>query len=198
VLVGFVAAAAGWEMTEMVVAARAPAPAAGRWGAAPPQELLERLKDYGQEGAFAFWDELGPEERDHLIRDIESLDLPRIDRIIRCSLRSQGAPVPTVEPVPESSVSTVDDRTPEDKERWWRRGLRAISEGKLAVVLLAGGQGTRLGSSDPKGCFSKSFHPSPSILLLLCANNSLQLDLQTHFFVERCRGVEGFTILCFH
>ena len=59
-------------------------------------------------------------------------------------------------------------------------------------------QGTRLGSSDPKGCFSKSFHPSPSILLLLCANNSLQLDLQTHFFVERCRGVGGFTILCFH
>lgn len=59
------------EMTEMVVAARAPAPAAGRWGAAPPQELLERLKDYDQEGAFAFWDELGPEERDHLIRDIE-------------------------------------------------------------------------------------------------------------------------------
>lgn len=48
--------------------------------------------------------------------------------------------MPTVEPVPESSVSTVDDRTPEDKERWWRRGLRAISEGKLAVVLLAGGQ----------------------------------------------------------
>jgi hypothetical protein len=58
-------------MTEIVVAARAPAPAAGRWGAAPPQELLERLKDYGQEGVFAFWDELGPEERDHLIRDIE-------------------------------------------------------------------------------------------------------------------------------
>ena len=50
--------------------------------------------------------------------------------------------MPTVEPVPESSVSTVDDRTPEDKERWWRRGLRPISEGKLAVVLLAGGQVT--------------------------------------------------------
>lgn len=53
------------------MAARTPAPAAGRWGAAPPQELLERLKDYGQEGAFAFWDELAPEERDRLIRDIE-------------------------------------------------------------------------------------------------------------------------------
>ncbi|GJN36745.1 hypothetical protein PR202_gb25639 [Eleusine coracana subsp. coracana] len=146
-------------MSEIVVAARAPAPAAGRWGAAPPQELLERLKDYGQEGAFAFWDELGPEERDHLIRDIESLDLPRIDRIIRRSLRSQGAPIQAVEPVPESSVSRVDDRTLEDRERWWRRGLRAISEGKLAVVLLAGGQGTRLGSSDPKGCFTPGGTP---------------------------------------
>ncbi|CAL4997405.1 unnamed protein product [Urochloa decumbens] len=159
-------------MTEMVVAARAPAPAAGRWGAAPPQELLERLKDYGQEGAFAFWDELGPEERDHLIRDIESLDLPRIDRIVRCSLKSQGAPVPTIEPVPESSVATVDDRTPEDKERWWRRGLKAISEGKLAVVLLAGGQGTRLGSSDPKGCFSIGL-PSRKSLFQLQAERIL-------------------------
>jgi hypothetical protein len=57
-------------MAEIVVAPRAPAPA-GRWGAAPPQELVERLKDYGQEGAFALWDELAPEERDFLVRDIE-------------------------------------------------------------------------------------------------------------------------------
>jgi hypothetical protein len=57
------------EMAEIVVAARALAPAAGRWGPAPPQELLERLKDYGQVGAF--WDELTPEERDYLIREIQ-------------------------------------------------------------------------------------------------------------------------------
>jgi hypothetical protein len=51
-----------------------------------------------------------------------------------------GIPLPAVEPVPESSVSKVEDRSPEDKERWWKKGLKAISEGKLAVVLLAGGQ----------------------------------------------------------
>ncbi|KQJ95577.1 UDP-N-acetylglucosamine diphosphorylase 1 [Brachypodium distachyon] len=152
-------------MAELVVAAAAPAPA-GRWGAAPPQELLERLKDYGQEGAFALWDELAPEERDFLVRDIQSIDLARIDRIVRCSLRSQGGPVPVVQPVPESSVATVDDRSPEDKERWWRRGLKAIAEGKLAVVLLAGGQGTRLGSSDPKGCFSIGLPSGKSLFQL--------------------------------
>lgn len=37
----------------------------------PPQALLERLKDYGQEDAFALWDELSAEERDLLVKDIE-------------------------------------------------------------------------------------------------------------------------------
>lgn len=37
----------------------------------PPQSLLERLKDYGQEDAFALWDELSSEEKDLLVKDIE-------------------------------------------------------------------------------------------------------------------------------
>ncbi|WVZ25286.1 hypothetical protein V8G54_003830 [Vigna mungo] len=106
----------------------------------PPQALLERLKDFGQEDAFALWYELSPEERDLLVKDIESLDLSRIDRIIRCSLRSQGLPSAAIEPVPESNVSTVEDRSQEDRERWWKTGLKAISDGKLAVLLLSGGQ----------------------------------------------------------
>jgi len=43
--------------------------------AAPPQALLERLKDYGQEDAFAFWNELSPDERDLLIKDIEVVSI---------------------------------------------------------------------------------------------------------------------------
>ncbi|KAK8563223.1 hypothetical protein V6N12_011276 [Hibiscus sabdariffa] len=132
----------------------------------PPQLLLERLKDYGQE---------------------HSLDLSRIDRIIRCSLRSQGLPVAAIEPVPESCVSSVEDRTMEERERWWKMGLKAISEGKLAVLLLSGGQvllpidlyslyhlGTRVGSSDPKGCFNIGLPSGKSLFQLqaeriLCA-----------------------------
>ncbi|KAJ0082735.1 hypothetical protein Patl1_12248 [Pistacia atlantica] len=180
---------------------------------APPQALLERLKDYGQEDAFVLWDELSPDERDFLVKDIESLDLSRIDRIIRCSLRSQGLPVAAIEPVPERSVSTVEERTMEERERWWKMGLKAIYEGKLAVLLLSGGQafiasdyflsymshevvvltssisvalflsmcltdscmfscdgnliqGTRLGSSDPKGCFNIGLPSGKSLFQL--------------------------------
>ncbi|XP_050232094.1 UDP-N-acetylglucosamine diphosphorylase 1-like [Mercurialis annua] len=132
----------------------------------PPQALLERLKDYGQEDVFTLWDELSLEERDFLVRDIENLDLPRLDRIIRCSLHSQGLPVAAIEPVPEGSVSTLEERTMEDKERWWKMGLKAISNGKLAVLLLSGGQGTRLGSSDPKGCFNIGLPSGKSLFQL--------------------------------
>lgn len=51
-----------------------------------------------------------------------------------------GLPAAAIEPVPEGSVSTVEDRKLEDREKWWKMGLKAISEGKLAVLLLSGGQ----------------------------------------------------------
>ncbi|KAK4564445.1 hypothetical protein RGQ29_006482 [Quercus rubra] len=138
----------------------------GSWTQQPPQALLERLKDYGQEDAFALWDELSADERSFLVKDIESLDLPRIDRIIRCSLQSHSLPAAAIEPVPESSVSTVEERTLEERERWWKMGLKAISDGKLAVLLLSGGQGTRLGSSDPKGCFNIGLPSGKSLFQL--------------------------------
>ncbi|XP_047169855.1 UDP-N-acetylglucosamine diphosphorylase 1-like [Vigna umbellata] len=162
----------------------------------PPQALLERLKDFGQEDAFALWYELSPEERDLLVKDIESLDLSRIDRIIRCSLRSQGLPSAAIEPVPENSVSTVEDRSQEDRERWWKMGLKAISDGKLAVLLLSGGQGTRLGSSDPKGCFNIGLPSGKSLFQLqaeriLCVqrlaaqatNENSASSVQIHWYI---------------
>uniref|UniRef100_A0A0E0L5K8 Uncharacterized protein n=1 Tax=Oryza punctata TaxID=4537 RepID=A0A0E0L5K8_ORYPU len=130
-------------MKEIVVGLALSAPA-GRWGAVPPQALLESMNGYGQEVAFTLRDDLSPEDRELLVRDIEMSE----PNALQCRL-----PLPTVEPVLESIVSKVEERSPEDKERWWKKGLKAIPEGKLAVVLVAGGEGTRLGSSDPKGCF---------------------------------------------
>ncbi|XP_078436563.1 UDP-N-acetylglucosamine diphosphorylase 2-like isoform X2 [Wolffia australiana] len=154
-------------------------------GSRPAQALVERLKDYGQEDVFAYWDEMSPEERDLLIREIQGLDLPRVDRIIRRSLKSHGFSLPSYEPVPENAVSTLEERTPAERERWWKAGLKAISEGKLAVLLLAGGQGTRLGSSDPKGCFNIGLPSGKSLF---------QLQAERILCIQRLasQSVEGF------
>ncbi|GLJ21234.1 hypothetical protein SUGI_0389340 [Cryptomeria japonica] len=141
----------------------------------PPQALVERLKDFRQEQTLALWKELNPQERQLLIKDLESLDLSRVDRIIKQSFLLRDRPIPSPEPVPEASVSTVLERTPEERERWWKMGLKAICEGKLAVVLLSGGQGTRLGSSEPKGCFNIGL-PSGKSLFQLQAERILRVQ----------------------
>ncbi|XP_024532253.1 UDP-N-acetylglucosamine diphosphorylase 2 [Selaginella moellendorffii] len=140
----------------------------------PPQAFLERLKDFGQEHTLGRWKELNEVERDELICELEAVDLPRVSRIARKTLQ-RGDSLRNPVPLAEASVSCIEERTAQERERWWGLGLKAISEGKLAVLLLSGGQGTRLGSNDPKGCINIGL-PSGKSLFQLQAERILRIQ----------------------
>jgi UDP-N-acetylglucosamine pyrophosphorylase len=62
------------------------------------------------------------------------------------------------------------DRTklsPSEAAEFKAIGNKLISEGRVAVVILAGGQGTRLGSDRPKGEFNIGLPSGKSIFQLL-------------------------------
>jgi UDP-N-acetylglucosamine/UDP-N-acetylgalactosamine diphosphorylase len=91
---------------------------------------------------------------------------------------------PTIEPfggaiyrVPTSSsnASKDDDTEYELMMRYRARGLHAVAAGRVAAVVLAGGQGTRLGFDGPKGLYDIGL-PSHKTLFQLMAERIRKLQ----------------------
>jgi UDP-N-acetylglucosamine/UDP-N-acetylgalactosamine diphosphorylase len=112
---------------------------------APSPELLTRLQRHGQDHALHGWAELDGATRAELIRQLHAIDFEHLE-----SLRTQTAAQPDavpadLEPVPITPAAFTAEEV--------ARGVRALRAGAVAALLVAGGQGTRLGVLQPKGTF---------------------------------------------
>ncbi|KAL8727848.1 MAG: hypothetical protein Q9181_005554 [Wetmoreana brouardii] len=128
----------------------------------PTQDELNQLKDKytkaKQDQVFAFYDELSTPEKAGLFERLRSFDPDYINLITEKALHppksSEESKAAKLEPLPDAATASMLDSKDEDIQSWYTSGLELVSKGQVAVVLMAGGQGTRLGSSDPKGCFN--------------------------------------------
>ncbi|EAQ93483.1 hypothetical protein CHGG_01718 [Chaetomium globosum CBS 148.51] len=126
-----------------------------------PQELSELKQKYtlaGQSQVFTFYDSLSSAEKASLFQQLSLFDptyINEIDAKARSPPKTEdgGVAKPSLEPLPDSARASIMDSKKEDIDRWYAQGLDLIAANKVGVVLMAGGQGTRLGSSAPKGCF---------------------------------------------
>src|SRR5262245_53955226 len=114
---------------------------------AVPSDLRERLQQYGQERVLAWWDRLSDDERSNLLAQLRALDLEQLKQLYAKRDHAVSLPSPDrIAPVPAIPID-ADPREP----RW--RGEEALRRGDVAVLLVAGGQGSRLGFDHPKGMF---------------------------------------------
>ena len=149
----------------------------------PSEQEFKDLKDAyekaGQGQVFSFWDDLKPQEQGELYQQAKSIDVENINKITEKTLhaaKSEGEDKKAeLEPLPESATTSTIDSNESDLKKWYDSGLKLISEGKVGVVLMAGGQGTRLGSSAPKGCYDIEL-PSHKSLFQLQAERIWKLQ----------------------
>lgn len=122
------------------------------------KELRESYANANQDQVFTFYDELNPTERASLFERLSSIDPKHVNEITEKALHPAQAveedKEPKLEPLPDFATASILDSRLQDIEEWYDAGLDLVAKGQVAVVLMAGGQGTRLGSSAPKGCFN--------------------------------------------
>lgn len=136
----------------------------------PPAELVSRLAHFGQEHVLRFWSSLSDSERTRLRHELESIDFDILNRLLRA--RNEPDPAHAVDPSHITSVPIRRLPRTDAERRACReaseRGAAALAAGELAVVLVAGGQGTRLGFDGPKGTYPIGPVSSASLFQIHC------------------------------
>jgi UDP-N-acetylglucosamine/UDP-N-acetylgalactosamine diphosphorylase len=113
----------------------------------PPADLRQRLHQHNQDHVLAHWEQLDDSERRELLDQITRLDLDQLARLYR--ERDHATPLPSgerIQPIPVAKLDPKDRKTA-------ALGEEALSRGEVAVLLVAGGQGSRLGFEHPKGMY---------------------------------------------
>ena len=105
-------------------------------------ELKLLLQSKGQEHLLNGFDSLEIEQQKELVREISTIDWTLLEDK---PLERRGE----VTPIAPMTLKEIKLRSAEFEEE----GVRLLREGSVAAVMLAGGQGTRLGSSAPKGTY---------------------------------------------
>ncbi len=127
----------------------------------------EMLAKYGQEHVLNFYQELSKEEQNKMLDEILTMDFKQLETLYQSTKTKPNFENSKIEPIPYVAKA---DLTNEEMEKYAKIGKEAIKQGKLAVVTMAGGQGTRLGHSGPKGTYDIGLASHKSIFEILCDN----------------------------
>ena len=110
-------------------------------------EAMEKLKKYGQEHVLRYYEELDKADQEELLKQIEETDMSVLSL---CTHKEDLPEKGVITPLAAMQLDEIEA----EKETYRNAGTKAVRDGKVGAVLLAGGMGTRLGSDDPKGMYN--------------------------------------------
>ena len=124
-------------------------------------EVKSMLKKYGQEHLLLFYDKMNDSQKEKLLNQIENIDFDLMKELYESTKKPLDLGDVTVEPIEHTDKSRL---TVTERQVYEEKGIEAIKDHKLAVVTMAGGQGTRLGHSGPKGTYMLNTKNGPKYI----------------------------------
>jgi len=141
------------------------------------EQLKARLTEYDQDHLLRFWDELDTTKKSVLAAQIESIDLPLMKRLTEEWIFSEPKPEAFKDIRPVQTIPQVDPARQDAKDAL-AAGEQALRDGRVGLLLVAGGQGTRLGFEGPKGAYP--IGPLSNDSLFAAHANKIH-NLQNHY-----------------
>ncbi len=139
----------------------------------------QKLAEYGQEHVLKYYEELSDTEKEVILTQIEETDM---SILAACRNKEELVKKGVITPLAAMELDEIEV----NKESFYRTGLKAIKEGRVGALLLAGGMGTRLGSDDPKGMYNVGI--TRDLYIFECLVNNMmdvvkQADAWIHLFI---------------
>ena len=128
------------------------------------EECKSKLKKYGQEHVLNHYPILDEIHKNELLDQINNIDFELINHLYQNTRKEEKEKEDKITPIEYLDKYKLYD----DYKYYENIGKKAIKEGKLVAVTMAGGQGTRLGHNGPKGTYDIGLNSHKSLFELLC------------------------------
>src|SRR4030042_2595340 len=118
------------------------------------EQTINFLKNHNQQHVLDNYHRLNLEEKDFFLRELEGLDLAFVFDLYRKFAQEKdfSRPFYEIHPAPIITIpETAREKTRQQEARILGESL--IRKNEVAVLIVAGGQGSRLGFEGPKGKF---------------------------------------------
>ena len=113
---------------------------------------LARAEAHGQAHVFAHWNALDEAARADLLGELEAVDYDLTARLAARLMGDQASSSPELA-APELFPLERDAAHVARATEAMAQGAERLAAGKVGFMIVAGGQGSRLGYDGPKGCF---------------------------------------------
>lgn len=134
------------------------------------EPLFQIVRAHNQEHVFRFWDELSPAQRQQLAAQIEQLDFAQLERLTKSTGAIEEAPAEKARRAKPPAKLVRVPASDAERAAWAaarQKGEDLLHSGLVGVILVAGGEGTRLGFQHPKGMFPIGAISGKSLFQLL-------------------------------